>query len=166
MGKKFVTTQELEEELKKAAKRVAKRAKEQFLEPTSTWNHTPEFTISEPTIHNGDAEISVKTEDGPYNYLDFGTAVRKAIMTNPFEPKTTPGTFIPSSGVGGMAFVSNNSNKWKPGIEARGWSDMVAQQMDNELYDEIDKIMNEMTTKRSIFYLIKQAIKGVIDRDG
>lgn len=93
-----------------------------FHRTTATWNHKPEFHIEVVNTQLG-FEVSVWTDDRIYHYLDEGTNVRYAKMTDDFEPKTTPGFIGSVPGKGGLAYVDPNHPR--PGIVAREFTDTI-----------------------------------------
>jgi hypothetical protein len=57
----------------------------------------PKFEI-ERHYRGGDVSIQIWTPDLVFNSLNNGTSVRWAVMNNPFDPKTKPGSLTSGSG--------------------------------------------------------------------
>jgi len=93
----------------------------------STWHHRVDFSYK--VTQSGDGfEVLVWTEDEIFFYVDQGTRVRYATMTDDFEPKTTPGSLSGGVGKGGLAYVDVNNPK--PGITARRFMETLEKQRD------------------------------------
>lgn len=97
-------------------------AVKEFEKVTNTWNEKPAFVVR---LRN--MSVDVSTNDKKFYYLDRGTSVRYAVMSEDFSPKTRVGVLGSSRGRGGMIFVSRRHPK--PGIEARGWSVLVQEKI-------------------------------------
>lgn len=67
--------------------------------------------------------ISISTRDKRMVYLDRGTKVRHALMSNPYKPKTTPNLLSARKGKGYRVAVSRSIQQ--PGIKARNWTAIV-----------------------------------------
>jgi hypothetical protein len=119
---------------------MAKDAKKKLEKPTKTWNHTPNFTIEK--IVGRDIKVRISTDDEVYYYLDGGTEVRHALMSNPFEPKTQQRSFKARAGKGKAIKVSRSINK--PGIKPRMWTDMVSAGMDKSLRLNVAKLLGRL----------------------
>lgn len=97
---------------------LADDAVKEFDKVTNTWNEKAVFVVRPRSM-----SVDVVTTDKKFIYLDRGTSVRYAVMSEDFSPKTRVGVLGSSRGRGGMIFVSRRHPK--PGIEARGWSALV-----------------------------------------
>ncbi len=106
---------------------------------TATWNDT------EPTFEteiDGDTLTVGPTddEDGDiWRYLEEGTEVRYAIMTEDFEPKTTPNVVGSSAGVGGLAFIDLDNPQ--PGIESRNWTEIIGDELEPKFTKDVQKYL-------------------------
>jgi hypothetical protein len=80
-------------------------------------------------MSGNDGEVSVSTDDKVFWWLNDGTQVRYATMTNPFEAKTKVGWLGSQVGVGGKLFVSKKHPR--PGIEARKWDEALMEKYQN-----------------------------------
>jgi hypothetical protein len=58
-----------------------------------------------------------------FKWLDEGTCVRYATMSQDWKSKTTPGKLKSGRGRGRMLFV--NKRRPRPGIKARGWTELI-----------------------------------------
>lgn len=130
--------------------------KKDLLSPTKTWKaaDVPTFK-SEVKVGNaaggalakkatGNAagvSIEVTTDSDIYRYLDEGTKVRYATMTNPFTAKTKVNSLKASRGRGGVAFV--NRNRPRPGIKARGFIKLVWKKWQPLFRKEMQAALNE-----------------------
>lgn len=98
-----------------------------FQKTTSTWRHKPAF---ERTNEQRGGAVSTSivgtyaTEDEVYGYLNNGTMVRYATMSQDFVAKTRPGRIKSGPGAGGVAYVSRS--RPRPGIKARKWDEVIA----------------------------------------
>ncbi len=87
---------------------------------TATWQqHHPRFFV-DVNYGGGQARIHVYTNDVIWGYLDRGTAVRYATMSNNFIPKTTPFALSSRGGRGYKKYVSKFLPR--PGIQPRHWT--------------------------------------------
>ena len=117
----------------------AEKAKELVAQPTSTWKHQIDFAIDD--VSNGDDLTlnvhAVGDNARIYRYVDEGTSVRHAQMTAKFVPKTRVGSLAAGPGAGGLKQVSKQIVK--PGIQARGFSGLVADELRPEFTKAIRK---------------------------
>ena len=97
---------------------AAKDVKVDFLVTTQTFDHSVEFVIDKST---GKREIY--TTDPPYFYVNYGTKVRRALMSPDFSPKTRAGVIGSNPGRGGVVFISHRLSL--PGIEARNFDKVI-----------------------------------------
>jgi len=110
-------------------------------ELTSTWNHYPGFTYK--TERNGDElRVTVSTDDEIFYYLDQGTSVRYATMTDDFEPKTSVGSLKSSRGAGGLAYVSTKNPH--EGIAARNFFGTLADEREKPFDDNVERMINKV----------------------
>lgn len=91
---------------------------------TATWVQHPDFQIRLWGGFNAD----IGTSDPVYNFLDFGTSVRYAHMSNDFQPKTIPG-FVGSVPGAGRAVARGYAAQAHQGIEARRFSETITEIM-------------------------------------
>lgn len=112
----------LRKELLKGIEKTGKDIKSDYEKTTKTWQHKPTFII-ESSLDPKGPEVLVGTDDEIYGYVDRGTSVRRALMTNDFSPKTKKGVIGSSSGRGGVVYVDKRLSL--PGIEARDFSKTI-----------------------------------------
>lgn len=115
---------------RKYVKRQKRKILKSFEETTRTWDEEkPTFKASEQ-VSSRASEVALLV--GPsgdthgankWLWLDEGTDVRYATMTPDFVPKTRVGRLRAGRGKGGVAFI--NQLQPKPGIEARGWTQLI-----------------------------------------
>ena len=117
----------------------AEEIKRMFLSDwLGTWKAPTGPEFSQPVIIRidlieGEAEV-VLTSRVAF-FLDVGTKVRHAVMSDPFSPKTTPNSRFSGPGVGGKVFVSRKVTL--PGMTARNIDETVASDFANERLAEI-----------------------------
>lgn len=101
-----------------------------FNRTTETWNHRPRFG-SKVNVAQGLIEGHTRTAriHGPkppeliYYFLNNGTKVRFAEMTDDFEPKTRVRVIDSFPGRGGLKQVDHIG---RPGIRGRRWNEAIA----------------------------------------
>jgi hypothetical protein len=118
-----------------------------FYKPVKTWvGDKPEFKYKATK----DADVykllvTTKDEDSAgtnkYRWLNFGTKVRRALMSRDFKAKTTPGFLGSGRGRGKMLFVSKKLER--PGIKPRKWEHMIYKKWIKPWFTEIqDAVKN------------------------
>lgn len=135
----------VDNEIKKELKQIRKALRSRLTQPTTQWVHPPDFVETGPDIKGGNLVASVYTEDGPYFWLDRGTAVRYATMHRGFKAKTKVRSFSSSAGVGGVAYVSRKTAR--DGIEAREWTELAALEYSAILQSAIDRALARVDAK-------------------
>lgn len=111
-----------------------------FEATTQTWrNEKPTFSFNISLAGGATGTLTIQVGGNQkgqdkWFWLDEGTAVRYATMTPDFSPKTRAGFIGSGSGSGGVQFV--NRQYPKPGIEARGWSEAIAEKW-TPLFEDI-----------------------------
>jgi len=113
----------IQKQLLRALDSQAVRVKKTFDELVAPWNHNVHFIKERTRLIGNDGKTAVTTFDAPFFFLDQGTSVRYAVMSNPFVPKTTPKSFKSGKGVGGFRRMSRTPY---PGIKARKWTNLMA----------------------------------------
>lgn len=132
----------------KEVQRELEIQKRMYRRVTATWEeHHPEFiTVIKDNGDTIDGYIGVDntTKDGKvFHYLNDGTNVRKATMSNPFEPKTTPHVIGSRAGKGHRVLVSNNPKYWHRGITARVWSDEIWRRRRDYFVNRFSNVMTQ-----------------------
>lgn len=105
-----------------ALKQLGEEAKALFEKTVETWTDKPNFTVNE-----NENNVTVGTSSKVYSYVDKGTSVRYAVMSDDYNPKTRSRVIGSSGGRGRMIFVSRNHPK--PGIVAREFSAIIQERM-------------------------------------
>ena len=76
-------------------------------------------------------------------FVDFGTKVRRALMSRDFIAKTSPSRLASRRGRGGVVFISKKLRL--PGIKARKFSEKIQKTMDREfpaiVSQELERIL-------------------------
>jgi hypothetical protein len=118
---------------------IGRRMVREFKRTTSTWDHQPKFVIQRST-KGGIFSVFVYTEDRIYAFVNNGTQVRYATMTDDFISKTRPGVLNARAGQGGLAFVSRQ--RPRPGLEARDFTGMIQDLVEPDFLEEMDRRMD------------------------
>jgi len=115
------------------------KAVDLFKLTTQTWNDPPDFEyrfrfaggecILWVVITGTDLEI------WKWIWLDEGTAVRHALMSDDWQSKTVPGQLPARAGNGYVVAV--NKNIVKPGIEPRDFAEKIAEEMERDFANDI-----------------------------
>lgn len=124
-------------EIFQAANDIMRSIRRDFERTVETWDGDPYYTSQEgeqdssiPEFEEGvwtDRGViyaQVHTDEPLYFFLNDGTSVRYATMTDPFEAKTTPNVIGSGPGRGGLLYVDVNDPR--PGIKARKWDRAIA----------------------------------------
>ena len=131
---------------------IARSVERSFESTAKTFKENkPEFYRKEEK-NGSDLTIIIGTENEIYSYLNYGTKIRWAVMTNNFEAKTKPGRIGAKAGRGrakvrGRRAMIALGLSPKPGIEARnfdkqivknrfgkpGWEEKLAHRIVNKL---------------------------------
>lgn len=103
------------DELEKFVNEVTDDIEVDLKKPTRTWKKGVDF---DKKITRSDKAIvgEVTTDNKIYKFLNYGTDVRYAVMTQDFRSKTRPGVIASYPGRGGFSHFG-----LAPGIEARNW---------------------------------------------
>ncbi len=105
---------------------LAKDIKIDFDVTTQTWHDRPEFGIDK-----SEGRRLVATDNEIYGYLDRGTSVRYATMSQDFAPKTRTGFIGSNAGRGGVVRVSRLHPR--PGIQARNFAAAIQKKWDAQM---------------------------------
>lgn len=96
---------------------------------TATWDTRPRFTAHKIYTANG-GRVEIWVSDKRWLWLDQGTKVRYAQMTNGFVAKTRVGVVYSYGGSGRLARVLKKTPKNRlPGIKERGWSGIITERV-------------------------------------
>ena len=113
----------------RAARRVGRESLRRWRRTVATWSRQPEFTVETNLTRDG-LEVLSGTDDRIYGFLNYGTAIRRAIMSDDFSPKTSPGSLLATGGGGRVVFIG--PNVIRPGIAPRNFDQLV--------HDEIEPL--------------------------
>lgn len=106
-----------------------------------TWEHKPDFV--KRTNHTADrAEASINTDSKIFGFIDDGTRVRRAVMSEDWRSKTTPGRLSSGRGSGRVVFISKNISL--PGIEARRFTEIIGKRISRRARGVYDKVLKGM----------------------
>lgn len=123
-------------DIKRALQAESEQHRRMFKQATSTWNNPP--TFSRRTEDTGDTISSIlSTKSVPFAYVELGTKVRYMHMSRDFTPKSTPGSLRARTGSGravGLGFP-------RPGIQARGFRNVIAKKREGILAAKIAAII-------------------------
>lgn len=114
-----------------ALKHAGRNVKAEFEKTTSTWEHKPQFYI-DIGYRGADARMLAWTGDYIWNLLDRGTLVRYSVPVENFQAKSVPRWIGSKQGAGKMV----GSSKPLKGIEAREWTEVIA--------EEQEKVFNQL----------------------
>jgi hypothetical protein len=110
------------------------------------WNHPVIFQqLTESTRE--DIIVIVGTEDSIFGYLDEGTSVRRALMSEDFSPKTRPGSLRSRPGQGGVVFISKDLAL--PGIEARDFTGQMKKKYEKKYKRGLEAAMRRARARRN-----------------
>ncbi len=123
-----VAEMQIRRKVKNGINRIRRRILKDLSSIVQHWKHEVIFTTSSNQM--GDyITLDLRTDDPEFNWLNYGTIVKRAKMEDDFMPKTFPGSLRTSVGRGKMLFYSRRLSF--PGIEPRNWYGLL-----EELYYE------------------------------
>ncbi len=130
--------------VKKSAQGEALTLVKLFKQTVSTWEDKPKFEyVVEESGDN--IRVRVWTEDKIYYFLDQGTKVRFATMSKDFKPKSTPGWIGSGPGAGQMLYV--NTERPRPGIESRRWTEVIYERRRTIAVTNLSQIVTDEVSK-------------------
>jgi len=131
---------------RKALKTWANIFKVEYLKTTATWKRQPIWNISFESTSEGES-ATISTNNNIYRFLHDGTSIRWAVMSNPFEPKTTSRILGSGPGKGGAilkgakAMGKAGIQTPMPGIKAREWTQEILRIHEKPFQESMDKIV-------------------------
>lgn len=120
--------------------RFSRKVRRDFQSTTIYFDHDVKFDINKrfgATV----ASVEVGTDDPIYEDVNNGTNIRFNVMTKDFVPKTLVGTLNTQPGQGGFSHTDYENPR--PGIEARGWTDIIAAMNEGPFFDALDDAIFE-----------------------
>lgn len=129
------------EEFEKASVTLSKRAKREFQKTHRTWEEQkPTWRVD---IQSDFTEIrwTVETSHLIYYFLNNGTSVRYAVMTEGFRPKTRPGYIGSVGGRGGFSHLRFTPPPGPDGIEGRFWDEAIAKKIEPIAFKRYESAM-------------------------
>jgi len=132
-------------EYRRAVNTFTKRVRRDFERTTRTWNHPVKFQQS-TSVTGSAVDVEVFTFDLIYMWVDEGTSVRYATMTDDFVSKTSPGSLNSGPGRGGLAYV--NKALPRPGIDARDFTGQITRSREPDFRELMQEAM-ERAAERS-----------------
>jgi len=113
----------------------------EYQKTTRTWRNKPEHELE---MFQSKTEIKATnlTDDRIYFFLHEGTKVRYATLSRDWKSKTTPGRLISGAGRGRVLFISKAHPR--PGIEARGWTDIIIRNRKGPFKSAMQRRMNDI----------------------
>lgn len=127
--------------LKPVLKKYAELTVAEMKKTVETWNDvnpTFEYDLEADSVHIGPADDQAGQI---WQYLNDGTDIRYAIMSEDFEAKTTPGVVGSTAGVGGLTHFDFENPK--PGIEAREWTEVIGDELESNFTTDVQKLINK-----------------------
>lgn len=118
-------------EILNALRKEGREIKTEYEKTTATWKRKPEFEILVGlTRPPGSASVLVGTDNEIYNYLDQGTRIRWALMSQDWRSKTTPRRIGSGPGAGRVIIAGRRAMQRRgigprPGIKAREFSETI-----------------------------------------
>ena len=110
------------------------------------WEHPVVFRqLTESTRE--DIIVIVGTEDPVFGYVNDGTRVRRALMSEDFSPKTRPGSLKSRPGQGGVVFISKDLAL--PGIEARDFTGQMTRKYEKKYKRGLEAAMRRARARRN-----------------
>jgi len=122
------------------------RVKRDYERTTRTWYHQPIFS-QKTSVDDNFIVADIGTDDDIYRFLDYGTKIRYATMTDDFVPKTKSNSLSSGPGRGGLAFV--NVAYPRPGIKARNFSKIIQKNRVPELREKLEKARDRATSRNA-----------------
>jgi hypothetical protein len=125
--------------LKPILTKYAKLSVKEFEKTTETWNDvnpTFEYELEADSVHIG----PVDDQDGQiWTYLEEGTDIRYAVMSEDFEPKTSVRVVGSTAGVGGLTHFDFENPR--PGIVAREWSEVIGEKLEPKFVKDVQSLI-------------------------
>jgi hypothetical protein len=131
--------QDLMNRMKKVGSGYALTLINEFGKTTRTWSWSVDFH-HDVQINGDGINIQVYTYDEIYGFVNNGTSVRYATMSDDFISKTLPWHIGSGAGAGRMLFV--NKEVPRPGIDARHFDDAIHDQNEGMVVMGMERAMD------------------------
>lgn len=131
---------------RKGIKKWAGIFKSQYLKTVASWKTKPTFTIEYKSTPEGE-EALIFTENNIYRFLHDGTRLRWALMSFPFEAKTTPRLLGSGPGAGRALLKGKGQMNAagymyaRDGIEAREWTQEIIKLYESPFQHDMNNIV-------------------------
>lgn len=132
-----------------ALRNIATPVLDMLRQTTSTWNRQITFSQKRNVhvhIFGDDLYLTFTVEDQIWNWLEAGTEIRHYSFGEDFVPKTVVGQL--QSGPGN--WMGKYYNPGQPGIDARGWWDLIVEEMNGRMSDIQADIQAEVLNKSGL----------------
>ena len=118
---------------------LAEEAASDFRKTMQTWvSHKSDVYVEQKPY-----ERTVYVRDQIYSYINFGTDVRRALLTPDWVSKTQPGVIGSGAGQGLVVAVKRSFNF--PGIKARNFDEAIAERIYNDVLPRVaEKLSDEL----------------------
>lgn len=132
--------------LEKELEASMKHTLSDFEQTTQSWRgDKPKFVLQKRPKSGSKLSIVVLVNGGKgkdkWWWLEKGTKVRYATMSDPFVAKTKPGRLASYAGTGRMLFV--NKKFPRPGIKARKWIEVIQKRQQPNLTKAMQAAMKK-----------------------
>lgn len=137
----------LTDSLVDGANEIGREVKKDFEKTVATWKHKPRFKVK---VESGPSRISIQasTDSAIYGYIDEGTKVRYATMSQDWISKTKPAigggaavALTPGRGRGRKLFVDRR--RPRKGIKARKFSSAITGKWEREIRGRMEKHLRQ-----------------------
>lgn len=121
---------------------VAREATTELRHTVKTWDHKVQFKTKRRFPRRGNViGFEISTDDEIWNMLDQGTTVRFSELSDNWESKTAPDVLDSYPGAGEVIGV--NQEGFKPGIEARRWTEAIGEFIENRLGPDVGEAIED-----------------------
>lgn len=118
---------------------LAANAAMDFRKTMQTW----QTHKSDVMIEKSEGKRVVSVDNQIYSYINFGTDVRRALLTPDWVSKTQPGVI--GSGAGAGLVVTASRSFQFPGIQARNFDEAIAEHIYNDVLPKLlDKLADDL----------------------
>lgn len=108
-----------------------------FEKTTRTWKTETRFYVRK-AYHGYGVEVSPQY---PFDWVNKGTRVRRAIMSKDWRSKTKPGVIASYGGSGRVVFISRKVSM--PGIQARNFTDIIMRRVQARAVNKMRQALSD-----------------------